>query len=289
MPNGIFSMTLPVFTIANYQAAADVLRSRTAHRPTVGLILGSGLGGLADAIEAADTIPTSEVPLWPRSTVQGHAGRLVIGRLEGQTVLALQGRVHFYEGYSIREVTFPVRVMQALGIKTMFVTNAAGGLNKSFSAGDLMLISDHINMLGMTGNNPLVGPNDDNMGARFPDMSNAYDAQFRALAKKVAAQNGFTLREGVYVGLSGPSYETPAEIRFLRTMGGDSVGMSTTSEVIVARHAGMRVLGISVITNMVIDTVGTNEKIVHEDVLITGQRVAPQLISLLRGVLASLA
>jgi purine-nucleoside phosphorylase len=282
------SSALPQLTRADYQAAAEVISSKTSHKPTIGLILGSGLGGLADSIQAADIIPTSDVPRWPRSTVQGHAGRLVIGQLEGKTVLTLQGRIHFYEGYSMREVTFPVRVMQALGITTLFVTNAAGGLNKGYDAGDLMLISDHINMLGLVGNNPLVGPNDEALGTRFPDMSDAYDAKFRALAKQIAAREGFTLREGVYVGLSGPSFETPAEIRFLRAVGADAVGMSTTSEVIVARHAGMRVMGVSVITNMVIDEVGTAEKTLHEDVLATGQKVAPRLIALLRGVLASL-
>jgi purine-nucleoside phosphorylase len=276
------------FSLANYQTAADAIRQRTTHKPTVGLILGSGLGGLADAIESPVVIASAEIPLWPPSTVQGHAGRLVIGKLEGQTVLVLQGRIHFYEGYSMQEVTYPVRVMQQLGIGTLFVTNAAGGLNKDYKAGDLMLISDHINMPGLVGNNPLVGPNDERLGTRFPDMSTAYDANFRQLARAAAEKAGFTLREGVYVSLSGPNFETPAEVRMLRAMGGDAVGMSTAPEVVVARQAGMRVLGVSVVTNMTIDVVGTAEQTLHEDVLAIGSRVAPSLITLLRGVLASL-
>ncbi|MEP7285700.1 MAG: purine-nucleoside phosphorylase [Chloroflexota bacterium] len=277
-----------MFTRANYQTAANVILSRTAYQPTVGLILGSGLGGLADAIEVADTIPTTEIPRWPRSTVEGHAGRLVIGRLEGQTVLALQGRVHYYEGYTMQEVTFPVRVMQTLGIKTLFVTNAAGGLNKDYHAGDLMLISDHINLPGLIGHNPLGGPNDNELGSRFPDMTTAYDVAFRQKAHEAAAQAGFTLREGVYVCVSGPSFETPAEIRMLRTLGADAVGMSTAPEVVVARHAGMRVMGVSVVTNIVVDTPGVQQTGLHEEVLATGAQVAPRLIALLRSVLSTL-
>ncbi len=282
-------MTSPVFTRADYQAAADVIRSRTAHKPTVGIILGSGLGGLADAVESADVIPTADVLHWPRSTVEGHAGKLVIGKLEGQDVLVLRGRTHFYEGYSVHEVTFPVRVMFTLGIRALLVTNAAGGLNKAYNAGDLMLISDHINMLGLVGNNPLLGPNDDSIGPRFPDMSAAYDTRFRTLAKQVAAREGFPLHEGVYVGLSGPSFETPAEIRMLRILGGDAVGMSTTSEVIIAHHAGMRVMGVSVISNVAVDTIDTPQQTLHEEVLATGAKVAPRLTALMRGVLASLS
>lgn len=276
------------FTRADYQTAADAIRKRTKHQPTIALILGSGLGGLADAVQEADIIPSTEIPLWPPSTVQGHAGRLVIGKLEGKTVLVLQGRIHLYEGYSVQEVTFPVRVMQMLGIKTLFVTNAAGGLNQNYEAGDLMLIADHVNMPGLTGTNPLIGPNDDTLGTRFPDMSTAYDAQFRELARQAAQKAGFALREGVYIALSGPNFETPAEIRMLRVIGGDAVGMSTAPEVVVARHAGMRVMGVSVVTNIVIDTPGTDKQTLHEDVLAIGNRVAPRLITLLREVLASL-
>ena len=281
-------MSVTRYTRADYQAAADLICSRTRQKPTVGLILGSGLAGLAGAVEGADVIPTADVPGWPRSTVEGHAGTLVIGRLEGQSVMVLKGRVHFYEGYTMQEVTFPIRVMQTMGIKTLFVTNAAGGLNKTYDAGDLMLISDHISFPALAGYNPLAGPNDDVLGSRFPNMSDAYDSQFRKLAKQIAAQAGFTVREGVYVSVSGPSFETPAEIRMLRVIGADAVGMSTAPEVIVARHAGMRVLGVSAITNVVIDTTESGEKTLHEDVLATGNRVAPRLIALLRGVLASL-
>jgi purine-nucleoside phosphorylase len=276
------------FTLSDYQTAAETIRSRTKHRPTVALILGSGLGGLADAVEGADIIPSTDIPLWPPSTVQGHMGRLVIGQLDGNTVLVLQGRIHAYEGYSMYEVTYPVRVMQAFGIKTLFVTNAAGGINKSYAPGDLMLISDHINMPGLTGNNPLIGPNDDSLGTRFPDMSSAYDPKFRELARQAAEKTGFTLREGVYMALTGPNFETPAEARMIRAMGADAVGMSTAPEVVVARHAGMRVMGVSVITNAVIDEPGTPAQTLHEDVLAIGNRVAPRLVALLREVLASL-
>jgi purine-nucleoside phosphorylase len=282
-------MTTSKFTLADYQTAADAIRKRTKHQPTIALILGSGLGGLADAVQEADIIPSTDIPLWPPSTVQGHAGRLVIGKLEGKTVLVLQGRIHLYEGYSIHEVTFPVRVMQMLGIKTLFVTNAAGGLNQNYEAGDLMLIADHVNFPGLTGTNPLIGPNDEALGTRFPDMSTAYDAPFRELARQAAQKAGFALREGVYISLSGPNFETPAEIRMLRVIGGDAVGMSTAPEVVVARHAGMRVMGVSVITNIVIDTPGTDKQTLHEDVLAIGNRVAPRLVTLLREVLASLS
>jgi len=226
--------------------------------------------------------------LWPPSTVQGHVGKLVIGRLEGHEVLVLQGRIHFYEGYTMQQVTFPVRVMQQLGIKTLLVTNAAGGLNKSYHAGDLMLINDHINLPGFAGNHPLIGPNDETLGTRFPDMTTAYDEKLRKTAHEIADKQGFTLRDGVYVCLSGPTFETPAEARMLRTIGGDAVGMSTAPEVVVARHAGMRVMGVSVISNMVVDTPGTAQQSLHEEVLDTGRQVAPRLIALLRGVLASL-
>jgi purine-nucleoside phosphorylase len=281
-------MSSIALTRADYNAAADVIRSRTKHRPTIGIILGSGLSAMADAVQEADIIKTTDVPNWPPSTVEGHAGKIVIGKLEGQTVMTLQGRIHFYEGYTMQQATFPVRVMQALGVTTLFVTNAAGGLNKSYAEGDLMLIEDHLNLPGLVGLNPLIGPNDEELGKRFPDMSSAYDPKFREIARQVAQEKGFTLREGVYAALSGPSFETPAEIRALRILGGDAVGMSTAPEVVVARHAGMRVLGVSMISNLVIDTPGTAAQTLHEDVLATGARVAPNLIALMRGVLASL-
>jgi purine-nucleoside phosphorylase len=279
---------MTILTRADYQAAADVLLKHTTLRPTVGIILGSGLGALADSVENAVIIPTNDIPGWPHSTVEGHAGRLVIGTLEGVTVLTLQGRVHFYEGYTMQETTFPVRVMQMMGIQTLFVTNAAGGLNKDYTTGDLMIISDHINLPGLGGYNPLIGKNDAELGTRFPDMSDAYDAKFRALARRVAQQQGLTIREGIYVGLAGPNFETPAEIRMLRMIGGDAVGMSTTSEVVVAKHAGMRVFGVSMISNVAIDAAGTDEQVSHAEVLATGARTASTLITLMRGVLAEI-
>ncbi len=276
------------FTRADYQAAAEIIRQHTRHRPAIGLILGSGLGDLADAIEDADVIAHDQIPRWPRSTVQGHQGRLVFGCLEGQTVMALQGRVHFYEGYSAQEVTFPVRVMQAMGITTLIVTNAAGGLNQSFTTGDLMLITDHLNLVGMTGHNPLIGPNDDSLGPRFPEMTTAYDRDLAELARKAAQRAGFPLREGVYAYLTGPSFETPAEIRMLRMLGADAVGMSTVPEVIVARHARIRVLGVSSITNIAVDTPTSHQAPSHQEVLEAGRAIMPRLTSLVRGVLASL-
>jgi purine-nucleoside phosphorylase len=278
-------MSPAAFTRDDYEAAARTIRERTRHQPTIGLILGSGLGGLADAVQGADVIPSAEIPSWPRSTVQGHAGRLVIGSLEGQTVLVQQGRSHYYEGYTMQEVTFPVRVMACLGIKTLIVTNAAGGLNKAYHTGDLMLISDHIFLPGMAGHNPLNGPNDSSIGERFPSMSDAYDAKLRDLARRVAAQANITLHEGVYAAIAGPSFETPAEIRMLRLWGADAVGMSTAPEAIVARHAGLRVLGISSIANETIDFPGGGVETTHEEVLASGQEVVPRLIALLRGVL----
>jgi purine-nucleoside phosphorylase len=281
-------MESPVLTRADYQAASEIIRRHTTHQPTIGLILGSGLGGLADAVEAADSIPYDQIPLWPRSTVQGHQGRLVVGCLEGQTVMALQGRVHLYEGYSMREVAFPVRVMQAMGIQSLIVTNAAGGINRNFRTGDLMLITDHINLAGMAGRNPLIGPNDDELGARFPEMSTAYDRDLCERARRVAAQAGFTLREGVYAYLAGPNFETPAEIRMLRALGADAVGMSTVPEVIVARHARLRVLGVSGITNLTVDTIGSDHAPDHEEVLEAGTIIVPKLTALIRGVLSSM-
>lgn len=235
-------------------SAADFVRAHSTHRPTVGLILGSGLGALADAIESSEIVATADIPHWPTSTVQGHSGRLVIGPMAGQTALVLQGRTHFYEGYSMGHVTLPIRVMIELGIKTLIVTNAAGGLNPDFEPGDLMIIRDHINFPGMAGNNPLRGPNDERYGPRFPDMTTAYDPALRALAQRVAADAGFALREGVYAYVGGPSFETPAELRFLQRAGADAVGMSTAPEVVVARHAGLRVLGISTIANLALPT-----------------------------------
>ncbi|MEJ2555515.1 MAG: purine-nucleoside phosphorylase [Anaerolineae bacterium] len=268
--------------------AANAIRSRTNHHPQVGLILGSGLSSLADEVEEADAIPYSEIPQFPTSTIVGHAGRLVIGRLAGQTVMVMQGRTHYYEGYSMQRITIPVRVMQILGIHTLFVTNAAGGINPGFRPGDLMLITDHINLIGMAGLNPLRGPNLDEFGPRFPDMSQAYDPVLQATARRVAAGLGFTLQEGVYMCLAGPTFETPADIRFLRTIGADAVGMSTVPEVTVARHGGTRVMGISGISNVAIVDPSEDRKTTHEEVLEAGKIIVPRLVAVLKGVLREL-
>ena len=273
------------FSRQDFQNAADYIAQRTRHRPEIGMVLGSGFGEFADAIEDADFISYADIPHFPRSTVEGHKGRLVVGRMEGQTIMVMQGRVHFYEGFTMEEVTFPVRVMQAFGVKVLILTNAAGGLNPEFKAGDIMLIEDQINLLGMVGNNPLMGPNDPELGPRFPDMSTLYDRRLRELALDVAGKMGLTLRRGVYAGLSGPAFETPAEVRMLRIIGADATGMSTTNEALVARHGGMRVLGFSGITNEAIDAIDTPRVTSHEEVLETGQVVVPRMIGLLRGIL----
>jgi len=265
---------------------AQNIKSKIKSHPDIGLILGTGLGGLAQAIQNPTSIPYLELPDWPVSTVMGHTGQLVIGELEGQSVLAMQGRVHFYEGYSMQQVTLPVRVMQRLGIKILIVTNAAGGIHPDFVAGDVMLITDNLNLAGMTGLNPLIGPNLDELGPRFPDMSQAYDRQLCDLARKISREGNLVLREGVYAGLSGPSFESPADLRFLRMAGADAVGMSTTSEVIVARHGGTRVLGFSGISNKA--SLDGNSITSHEEVLDAGRVIVPKLETLIRGVLRSL-
>ncbi len=273
------------FSRQDFETAANFIATRTQHRPTIGLVLGSGFGEFADAIQDADILPYGDIPHFPRSTVEGHKGRMVIGRMEGQTIMVMQGRVHFYEGFTMEEVTYPVRVMRAFGIDTLILTNAAGGLNPTFRAGDIMLIEDQINLLGLVGNNPLMGPNDPELGPRFPDMSTLYDRQLRQLAISVAEQAGIVLRRGVYVGLSGPAFETPAEVRMLRTLGADATGMSTTNEALVARHSGMRVLGFSGITNEAIDRIDSPRVTSHEEVLETGKILVPRMITLLRGIL----
>ena len=277
------------YSLADYQAAANTIRSRTAIVPRVGLILGSGLGGLADQVEQAVAIDGTDIPNWPRSTVEGHKGRVVVGTLEGQSVCVIQGRAHFYEGNTMAQATFPVRVMQQLGIDTLIVTNAAGGLNPAFVAGDLMLITDHINFLGMAGVNPLIGPNDPVLGPRFPGLVAAYDLDLADAARSVAKAQNIALKEGVYVALSGPFFETPAEVRMLRIIGGDAVGMSTAPEVVVARHAGMRVLGFSGITNQAIDSNRRDRQTNHAEVIDVGDRlIVPALSKLLLGVLHAL-
>ncbi|MFH1523904.1 MAG: purine-nucleoside phosphorylase [Chloroflexota bacterium] len=265
---------------------AGVVRSKTNSKPHIGLILGTGLGSLAEAIPQPTIIPYSELPEWPVSTVVGHMGRLVIGELDGQSLLVMQGRTHYYEGYSMAQVTLPVRVMQRLGIEILIVTNAAGAIHPDFIPGDVMLITDNLNLAGMVGLNPLIGPNLDEFGPRFPDMSQAYDRVLCDLARKVAKENKLLLREGVYAGLSGPSFESPADLRFLRLAGADAVGMSTVPEVIVARHGGTRVLGFSGISNKA--NLDGNTVTSHEEVLESGRVIVPKLETLIRGVLCAL-
>lgn len=271
------------------QEAAAFVRQRTRQQPAIGLVLGSGLSGLAEAVENADIIPYQEIPHWPASTVPGHSGRLVIGELEGRTVLVQQGRAHFYEGYTLSQITLPVRVMYSLGISTLILTNAAGGLNPDFKAGDLMVIRDHLNLPGLAGNNPLRGPNDDTAGPRFPDMTFPYDPDLRRLAATVAGEEGIPVQEGVYAFVGGPSFETPAELRLLRTLGADAVGMSTAPTVVVARHAGIRVLGVSTITNIPSLEPTPGQMTTHEEVLETGALVVPRLTRLLHALLRRLA
>jgi len=264
-------------TLEEIDQTAQAVRSRLEAIPRAGLILGSGLGSLADAAEGATVIPYSQLPNWPVSTVPGHEGRLVLGKLQGQPVLMLQGRVHYYEGYSMSQVVLPVRVMQRLGIQCLIVTNAAGAVNPDFEPGDLMIITDHLNLVGMAGENPLRGPNLDELGPRFLDMSRPYDPQLMELARQVAGEHDLHLHKGVYAYLAGPSFESPAEYRYLRGIGVDSVGMSTVPEVITARHGGMRVLGISTISNKA--NLDGNTVTTHE---------VPRLTTLVKGVVQRL-
>lgn len=267
-------------------AQAVIKKIAALRAPLVGIILGSGLNGLADSVQKAVHIPYGDLPNFPVSTVQGHAGRFVIGELEGKPVLVMQGRIHYYEGYSMGQVTLPVRVMQRMGIPNLIVTNAAGGVHPDFLPGDVMLITDQLNLMGMSGLNPLMGPNLDEIGPRFPDMSQAYDRAYMDLARKAANENKITLREGVYAGLSGPSFEAPADLRFLRLAGADAVGMSTVPEVIVARHGNMRVLGLSGISNKA-NLDGTTIT-THEEVIEAGKVITPKVETIIRTVLRSL-
>lgn len=273
---------------AHYQESAAFIRQQIRHMPDVAIVLGSGLGGFADAVTNAVSIPYETIPHFPQSTVQGHHGRLVIGELEGRAVLVQQGRAHFYEGYSMQQVTYAVRVMHVLGIKTLILTNAAGGVNPLYRVGELMLIEDHINLVGMVGNNPLMGKNDDTLGPRFLGMSRAYDRELRLLARRVAEEANVPMHSGVYMALSGPMFETPAEVRFVRAVGADAVGMSTVHEVVAARHMGMRVLAFSGITNKAIDHVDSENDANHEEVLEAGKVLVPRLTHVLRGVLREL-
>lgn len=268
---------------ANICSARDLIRSRTSLEPRIGLVLGSGLGAFAEEIANAVAIPCEELPCWPRSTAIGHAGKLVMGTVEGVPVAVMAGRVHFYEGYPMRQVVFPVRVLGALGVKSLVLTNAAGGIRLDLNQGALVLISDHINLQGTS---PLIGQNEERFGPRFPDMTEAYNREYRRIAREEAEKLGIHLPEGVYVALTGPSYETPAEIRYLRIIGGDMVGMSTVPECVVANHMGMKVLGISCVTNMAAGIL--DQKISHQEVLETGERVKGQLIALLKAILPRL-
>jgi purine-nucleoside phosphorylase len=265
------------------EALAAICR-KGAPRPDIGMILGSGLGGVADAISDAITIPYEEIPYWPRTTALGHAGRLVIGSLEGMTVVAMQGRVHYYEGYSMDEVTFPVRILGELGIKTLIATNASGGINLGYKPGDLVAIYDHINYMGI---NPLIGANNEQWGPRFPDMTYAYDRGYITMLENAAREERVTLHKGVYIAFTGPSYETPAEIRMARTMGADLVGMSTVPEVIAANHMGIKVAGISCVSNYAAGV--TPEKLHHQAVLDGMTRAAESMVRLIRAFLRALA
>jgi purine-nucleoside phosphorylase len=267
-------------TFAPAESAAQLLLAKTSLRPRIALVLGSGLGGFADSLTDAARIPYAEIPAFPQSTAIGHAGQMVIGKSGGVAVAAMQGRVHLYEGYSAQQVTFPIRVFGRMGIRAVILTNAAGGINLSYSQGALVLIRDHINLQGV---NPLVGPNDDRFGVRFPDMTHAYAKEYRAIARAEATKQGLTLHEGVYAGLLGPSYETPAEIEYLRRIGADLVGMSTVAEVIAARHMGIKVLAISCVTNMAAGIL--DQPLSHAEVMETGERVQHTFESLLRAVL----
>ncbi|MEW6567111.1 MAG: purine-nucleoside phosphorylase [Chloroflexota bacterium] len=270
-------------TLEEIDAAAAAIRQRTGLQPKVGLILGSGLGSLAEAVDGAEVIDSRQIPGWPASTVEGHIGHLVLGRLEGQPIFIQQGRAHFYEGHSMARLGLPVRTMQRLGVDTLIATNAAGAVNPEFEPGDLMLITDHVNLIGMAGLSPLRGPNLDSFGPRFPDMSQAYDRSLMGLARQVAEVEGIRLCEGVYVCLAGPSFETPADLRFLRAIGADAVGMSTVPEVTVARHGGVRVLGLSGISNRA--SLDGNTVTTHEEVMAAGKILVPKLTALIRGVL----
>jgi purine-nucleoside phosphorylase len=272
----------PAFAQAD--AAARYVLKKTKLRPKIALVLGSGLGAFADEFAAATRIPYAKIPKFPTSTAIGHAGQLVLGIVEGIEVVGMQGRVHLYEGYSVQDVAFPVRVFARMGVKAVILTNAAGGIKKEFTQGRLVVISDHINLQGA---NPLMGANEEKFGARFPDMSAAYDKTFRELTLAEGRRLGIELGEGVYAALAGPSYETPAEIRYLRTIGADLVGMSTVPEVIAARHAGLRVLGISCVTNAAAGIL--DQPLDHKEVLETAERVKGQFIALLRGVIPDIA
>ncbi len=275
------------YTMETYNASVTAIQQHTHVKPKVGLILGSGLSALADSVKQAVSIPFSDIAHFPVSTVAGHQGRLVIGTLESQPVLVMQGRGHYYEGYSMAQIGLPIRVMQLMGIEMLIVTNAAGGLNMTYQAGEVMVIRDHINLIGMAGLNPLRGPNLAEFGPRFPSMNAAYEPELRDLARKIAVEAAIPHQQGVYICLAGPSFESPADVRFLRIMGADAVGMSTVPEVITARHCGMRVLGLSGISNTLVGEEGAPAPN-HEEVLEAGKVLVPRLETIIRGVLHTL-
>jgi purine-nucleoside phosphorylase len=274
------------FSLAEIDQAAFAVRKKLRTTPRVGLVLGSGLGDLADLVEDTVSVDYDEIPFWPSSTVQGHAGRLVAGRLYGAEALVLQGRTHYYEGRTMAEVTLPVRVMKRLGVEFLILTNAAGGIHPDFNPGDVMLITDHIAMVAMAGMNPLRGPNLDEFGPRFPDMSQVYDRALCQLVRQEAAASGIQLREGVYCGLAGPSFETPADLRFLRIIGADAVGMSTVPEAIVARHSEMRILGLSGISNKA--NLDGSTITTHAEVLEAGHLIVPKMKAIIQRILPRL-
>ena len=269
--------------LAQIKASAQFILDKTNHKPEIGLILGSGLGSIADTIENAEYYNYCDIPNFPTSTVEGHAGRLVIGKLENKTVVAMQGRFHYYEGYSMEKITFPVRVMKLLGVSKLIVTNACGAVNKDFNAGDLMVITDHINL---SGSNPLFGHNLDDFGPRFPDMSEAYNKDLRNKVLAAGKELNIPLKEGVYVMFSGPTYETPAEVRMAKILGGDAVGMSTVPEVIVANHCGIKTVGISCLTNMASGIL--DQPLNHEEVIETSNRVKQDFINLMNKVIETI-
>jgi len=269
---------------AQAESAAELLLSHTPLRPRIALVLGSGLGGFADELTDSIRIPYTDIPGFPRSTAIGHAGQMVIGKSEGIPVAAMQGRVHLYEGYTVSQVAFPIRVFARMGVRAVILTNAAGGINLQYGQGALVAISDHINLQGQ---NPLIGPNDERLGPRFPDMTEAYSKAFRAIARAAAQKLGKTLYEGIYAALAGPSYETPAEIRYLRAIGADLVGKSTVPEVIAARHVGIKVLAISCVTNMAAGIL--DQPLDHQEVLETAERVRGDFVALLRAAISGIA
>jgi purine-nucleoside phosphorylase len=274
-------------TILDIDVTTDFILKQIKNPPVVGLVLGSGLGGLADEVNNPVILPYKDIPNWPLSTIPGHKGQLVIGDLFGIPAMVMQGRTHYYEGYRMDQVTLPIRVMQRMGVGTIILTNAAGAINPEYTPGDVMVLTDHISLIGMTGLNPLRGPNLSEFGERFPDMSQPYDREWIAKSREIAKQNKITLHEGVYVCLSGPSFESPADLRFLRTIGADAVGMSTVPETIIARHGRTRVLAFSGISNKA--NLDGNTETTHEEVIAAGSIIVPKLTTLIKGFLKSLA